>query len=94
MLSWPFNGRFDINQCRAAILRGEKDISSFSTDDMEFLVWAGAAKDALPLLWAECEKWGFPKTDEMRKKESRQKESRQKEFSFFEYERENRLTSC
>ena len=53
LLSWPFNGRFDFEQCRAAILRGEKDISSYSTDDMKFLVWAGAAKDALPLLWAE-----------------------------------------
>ena len=65
LLSWPFNGRFDIDQCRAAILRGEKDISSYSTDDMEFLMWAGAAKDALPLLWAEY--------DEMRKKADRDK---------------------
>ena len=68
LLSWPFNGRFDIGLCRAAILRGEygeKDISSYSTDEMEFLVWAGAAKDALPLLWAEY--------DEVRKKAVRDK---------------------
>ncbi len=66
LLSWPFNGRFDIDQCRAAILRAEteKDISSYSIDDMEFLMWAGAAKDALPLLWAE--------DDEMRKKANRE----------------------
>ena len=32
---------------------------------MEFLVWAGAAKAALPLLWAEY--------DEMRKKADRDK---------------------
>ena len=31
---------------------------------MEFLMWAGAAKDALPLLWAE--------DDEMRKKANRE----------------------
>ena len=66
LLSWPFNGRFDIDQCREAILRAEteKDISSYSTDDMEFLMWAGAAKDALPLLWAEY--------DEMQKKADRE----------------------
>ena len=82
LLSWPFHGRFDIELCRAAILRGEygeKDISSYSTDwtqdreprrgrkstDMEFLVWARAAKAALPLLWAEY--------DEVRKKAVRDK---------------------
>ena len=68
LLSWPFNGRFGIELCRAAILRGEygeKDISSYSTDEMDFLVWAEAAKDALPLLWAEY--------DEVRKKAVRDK---------------------
>ena len=70
LLSWPFNGRFDINQCRAAILRGEKDISSYSTDDMEFLMWAGAAKDALPLLWAEYDEMQF-RAHEMRKEADR-----------------------
>ena len=70
LLSWPFNGRFDIDQCRAAILRGEKDISSYSTDDMEFLVWAGAAKDALPLLWAEYDEMQF-RAHEMRKEADR-----------------------
>ena len=70
LLSWPFNGRFDIDQCRAAILRGEKDISSYSTDDMEFLMWAGAAKDALPLLWAEYDEMQF-RAHEMRKEADR-----------------------
>ena len=68
LLSWPFNGRFDIRLCRAAILRaGEirRTSGHRSTDDMEFLVWAGAAKAALPLLWAEY--------DEMRKKADRDK---------------------
>ena len=44
----------------AASAHTRKSISS-----VEFLVWAGAAKDALPLLWAEY--------DEMRKKADRDK---------------------
>ena len=51
---WPFNGGFDFASCRAAI-RWNSESRYLRELGLEFQMWARAAKDALPELWARQE---------------------------------------